>query len=60
MSGRVVSRRFVGRETELARIADALAMAAGGAATTVIVSGSAGMGVTRFIDEALNRASADP
>ncbi len=60
MSGRVVSRRFVGREAELARIADALATAAGGAATTVIVSGSAGMGVTRFIDEALNRASTTP
>ena len=60
MSGRVVSRRFVGREAELARVADAIATAAGGAATTVIVSGSAGMGVTRFIDEALNRASATP
>jgi DNA-binding CsgD family transcriptional regulator/tetratricopeptide (TPR) repeat protein len=58
MAGRVVSRRFVGREAELERVADALATAAGGAATTVIVSGSAGMGVTRFIDEALNRASA--
>ena len=30
MPGRVVSRRFIGREPELARIADALATAAGG------------------------------
>ncbi len=60
MSGRVLSRRFVGREAELARVADALATAADGAATTVIVTGSAGMGVSRFIDEALNRTAATP
>ncbi|HYO41690.1 MAG TPA: LuxR C-terminal-related transcriptional regulator [Candidatus Limnocylindrales bacterium] len=58
MPGRVVSRRFIGREPELARIADALATAAAGTATTVIVGGGAGMGVSRFLDEALGRAAA--
>jgi DNA-binding CsgD family transcriptional regulator/tetratricopeptide (TPR) repeat protein len=58
MSGRVVSRRFIGRERELASIGAALATAAAGTATTVIVTGSAGMGVTRTLDEALARASA--
>jgi DNA-binding CsgD family transcriptional regulator/tetratricopeptide (TPR) repeat protein len=60
MSGRVVSRRFVGREGELARIAAAFASSAGGSATTVIVAGSAGIGVSRFIDEALDRVTEGP
>ncbi len=60
MPGRVVSRRFIGREPELARIAEAFALAAAGTATTVIVSGSAGIGVTRFLDEALERTVAGP
>ncbi|HEY6569046.1 MAG TPA: AAA family ATPase, partial [Candidatus Limnocylindrales bacterium] len=60
MPGRVVSRRFIGREAELARVVDAVTAAASGAATTVIVSGSAGMGVTRFLDEALDRVSGRP
>ena len=58
MPGRVVSRRFIGRESELARVAEALATGASGAATTVVVAGSAGMGVTRFLDEALGRVAA--
>jgi DNA-binding CsgD family transcriptional regulator/tetratricopeptide (TPR) repeat protein len=60
MPGRVVSRRFIGREPELARIADALAAAAAGTATTVIVGGSAGMGVSRLLDEALAQVAAGP
>jgi DNA-binding CsgD family transcriptional regulator/tetratricopeptide (TPR) repeat protein len=56
----VVSRRFIGREPELALMAEALATAAAGTATSVIVSGSAGMGVTRLLDEALDRAAAGP
>ncbi len=60
MPGRVVSRRFIGREPELARVAEAVAAGAAGAATTVVVAGSAGMGVTRFLDEALGRAAALP
>jgi len=34
--------------------------AAAGSATTVIVTGSAGIGVTRFLDEGLTRAAAGP
>ncbi len=60
MVGRVSSRRFIGREPELARVAEALGTAAGGTATTVIVAGSAGTGVSRFLDEALSRATAGP
>jgi DNA-binding CsgD family transcriptional regulator/tetratricopeptide (TPR) repeat protein len=60
MPGRVVSRRFIGREPELARAAEAVASACAGTATTVIVTGSAGLGVTRFLDEALDRAGALP
>ncbi len=60
MPGRVVSRRFIGREAELARVVDAVSASGSGAATTVIVAGSAGIGVTRFIDEALDRIGARP
>ena len=56
----MVSRRFIGREAELARVVDAVTAAASGAATTVIVSGSGGMGVTRFLDEALDRVTGRP
>ena len=60
MPGRVVSRRFIGREPELARVVDAVAASATGQATTVIVGGGAGMGVTRFVDEALDRIVGRP
>jgi len=55
MPGKVVSRRFIGRETELAQIEAAVEAAAGGTATTVIVAGDAGIGTSRFLDEALDR-----
>ena len=58
MPGRVVSRRFVGREPELSRIAAALAAAADGRAGTVLVAGGAGLGATRFLDEAFTRVGA--
>src|SRR3954452_3461804 len=58
MPGRVVSRRFVGREPELARLGEAIAATADGRASTVLVAGSAGLGVTRFVDEAFERATA--
>ncbi|MHB8893255.1 MAG: ATP-binding protein, partial [Candidatus Limnocylindrales bacterium] len=60
MPGRVVSRRFIGREQELALIDTALAAAAAGKATTVLIAGGAGMGATRLVDEALERAAAGP
>ncbi len=58
MPGRVVSRSYIGREAELGRIASAFAASASGAATTVLVAGSAGIGVTRFLDEAFDRVAA--
>ena len=58
MPGRVVSRRFVGREHELALIHAAIAGAASGSATTVLIAGGAGMGASRLLDEALERAVA--
>ena len=58
MPGRVVSRRFIGREAELARIAAAFEAAASGVATTVLVTGSAGMGVSRLVEAALEQATA--
>ncbi len=60
MPGRVVSRRFIGREAELARVVEAVTAAASGAATTVLVASSAGMGATRFLDEALDRVTGRP
>ncbi len=55
MVGRVVSRRFIGREAELVRVEAALDSAAGGTATTVAIAGDAGLGVGRFLDEVLER-----
>jgi DNA-binding CsgD family transcriptional regulator/tetratricopeptide (TPR) repeat protein len=60
MAGSVSSGRFIGREPELARVAEAIEAAAAGTATTVMVAGSAGIGVSRFLDEALARATAGP
>jgi hypothetical protein len=56
----VVSRRFIGREHELALMDAALAAAASGAATTVLIAAGGGMGATRLVDEALERAAAGP
>ncbi len=60
MPARVVSPRFIGREQELARLQTAIAAAAGGTAGAVVVSGTAGVGVSRFLDEGLARAAASP
>ncbi len=60
MPGRVVSRRFIGREAELARVASAITSAASGTATTVAVAADAGIGASRFLDEALDRAARGP
>jgi DNA-binding CsgD family transcriptional regulator/tetratricopeptide (TPR) repeat protein len=58
MPGRVVSRRFIGREAELARFDAAIAAAEAGTSTGVVVAGSAGIGVSRFLDEGLARVAA--
>jgi len=60
MPGRVASRRFIGREPELARFGAAIAAAAAGTATSVVVAGTAGIGVSRFLDEGLARVAASP
>jgi DNA-binding CsgD family transcriptional regulator/tetratricopeptide (TPR) repeat protein len=60
MPGRVVSRRFIGREPELARFDAAIATAAAGSATAVVVAGTAGIGASRFLDEGLARVAASP
>ena len=57
MPGRVVSRRFIGREAELARVEAAFVAAAAGTSTTVLIAGSAGMGASRFLDQVLDRAA---
>jgi DNA-binding CsgD family transcriptional regulator/tetratricopeptide (TPR) repeat protein len=58
MPARFTSPRFVGRERELARLGDALENAAGGRPSTVVVTGTAGIGVTRLLDEAARRVAA--
>jgi DNA-binding CsgD family transcriptional regulator/tetratricopeptide (TPR) repeat protein len=60
MPGRVVSRRFIGREPELARFSAAVDAAAEGTATAIVISGTAGIGVSRFLDEGLARVAASP
>ena len=58
MPARYTSARFVGREDAFARLASVLRSAAAGEATTMLIDGSAGMGTTRFIDEAIRRVAA--
>ncbi|HEX5822915.1 MAG TPA: AAA family ATPase [Candidatus Limnocylindrales bacterium] len=49
------SERFIGRDAAFARLAPALEEAAAGDATTVLVHGAGGIGVSRFVDEAARR-----
>jgi len=49
------SARFVGREDAFARLASVLQAAAAGASGTLFIEGTAGVGSTRFIDEAIRR-----
>jgi DNA-binding CsgD family transcriptional regulator/tetratricopeptide (TPR) repeat protein len=56
MSGRLVSPIVVGRETELATIADALEVARSGSATTLLLAGEAGVGKSRLAGEAMRIA----
>ncbi len=55
MPGRYTSARFVGREDAFARLAAVLDDAARGHARTMLLSGPAGVGVSRFLDEATGR-----
>jgi DNA-binding CsgD family transcriptional regulator/tetratricopeptide (TPR) repeat protein len=51
----IASARFVGREAAFTRLATVLGGAAEGRAGTLLVSGTAGIGVTRFLNEAARR-----
>ncbi len=52
------SGRFVGREEAFARLARRLDDAAHGVTRTMLLGGTAGVGVTRFLDEAIDRMRA--
>src|SRR5512133_3178371 len=58
MSGRISSPRLVGRAAELARLAAALADAAGGQPRCVLLGGEAGIGKTRLLAEFTTHAHA--
>ncbi len=49
------SARFVGRDAAFVRLAPALETASDGDATTVLLEGLGGVGVTRFVDELARR-----
>ena len=55
-----VSPRFVGREATFARLAACLDDAANGRTRTLLLDGTAGVGSTRFIDEAIARMGGLP
>src|SRR4051794_17756811 len=55
MPPRVTSARYIGRDREFGRLAAVLDRAAGARATTLLVTGPAGIGVSRFLDEATTR-----
>ena len=51
------SARFVGREVAFARVASVLDDVAGGRSRSLLVSGTSGVGVTRFLDETATRVA---
>ncbi len=55
MPGRYSSVRFVGREDAFARLAAVLDDAARGQARAMLIGGRPGVGVSRFLDEAIGR-----
>ncbi|HYM83995.1 MAG TPA: helix-turn-helix transcriptional regulator, partial [Candidatus Dormibacteraeota bacterium] len=58
MAAPISSPRFVGRASEFARLAAALDDAAIGRPTTLLVAAAAGLGASRFLDEATVRIGA--
>jgi DNA-binding CsgD family transcriptional regulator/tetratricopeptide (TPR) repeat protein len=57
MPARYTSARFVGREDAFAKLATVIRSAAAGDAATLLIDGTAGVGTSRFIDEAIRRVS---
>jgi DNA-binding CsgD family transcriptional regulator/tetratricopeptide (TPR) repeat protein len=57
MPARYTSARFVGREDAFARLATVIRSAAAGDSGTLLIDGTAGVGTSRFIDEAIRRVS---
>ena len=55
MPARYTSARYVGRESAFARLAAVLDDAAGGRARAMLLSGPSGVGISRFLDEAIGR-----
>ena len=55
---RIWSDRFIGRERQLERIAIGLQSAAEGKPNALLLSGTAGLGITRLLDETRRRVSA--
>ncbi len=55
MAPTYTSARFVGREDAFARLASVLQSAAAGSSGTLLIDGTAGVGSSRFIDEAIHR-----
>ena len=58
MPATYTSAKFVGRDEAFASLAAALDDAAHGRTRTVLLDGTAGVGVTRFLDEAIDRIGA--
>ncbi|HET8785874.1 MAG TPA: LuxR C-terminal-related transcriptional regulator [Candidatus Limnocylindrales bacterium] len=57
MPARYTSARFVGREDAFARLATVIRSSAAGDSGTLLIDGTAGVGTSRFIDEAIRRVS---
>ena len=55
MPGRYTSARYVGRESAFARLATVLDDATSGRARAMLLSGPAGVGISRFLDESIER-----
>ncbi len=55
MPARYTSARYVGREGAFARLATVLDDATGGRARAMLLSGPSGVGISRFLDEAIGR-----
>jgi DNA-binding CsgD family transcriptional regulator/tetratricopeptide (TPR) repeat protein len=55
MPASMSSARFIGRDAAFARLAPSLEEVAAGDATTVLIHGAGGVGVSRFVDEASRR-----